>query len=381
MGAQTKISSARPFFDEESIRKILRDIDSTLRSGWLTGENGPNVKDFEKMFAEYVRTRYAVAVSNGTSALEIPLRYFEVKGREVIVPTNTFVATPNAVLFAGGTPVFADIREDTLCIDLEDVERKVTPKTAGLIVVHVAGLVCPQIDELAKLCRDHKLFLMEDVAHAAGASFNGKMAGTLGDCGCFSFYPTKIMTTGEGGMITTDNSDLAEIAHCMRNHGLNSQRHMIMFGHNWCMSEIAAVIGKHQLEHLERFIIKRNQIAGQYEKALEKVEGVYLFTTPPNIRHSYYKYPIRIGDEIDVEKLAHVLKTKYNIETGSIYYPPCHLHPFYKQNFSIPEGDLQVSERVLKKVLCLPIHVGITEENVRYVTDALINSIGKLKGE
>jgi dTDP-4-amino-4,6-dideoxygalactose transaminase len=285
------------------------------------------------------------------------------------------VATPNAVLFAGGTPVFADIREDTLCIDPEDVERKLTPKTAGLIVVHIAGLVCPQINELAKLCRDHKLFLMEDAAHATGASFNGKMAGTLGDCGCFSFYPTKIMTTGEGGMITTDNSELAEIAHCMRNHGLDSQRHMIMFGHNWCMSEITAIVGKYQLENLENFILKRNQIAELYEAELEKIDEVSLFKTPANTRHSYYKYPIRISDEIDGEKLAFILKNEYNIETGSLYYPPCHLHPFYKENFGTREGDLPVSEKVLKKVLCLPMHFGINEENVRYVTEALGSSI------
>ena len=365
MRAKVKIQSSSPFFDEKSIQRILEDVEAVLRSGYLT--DGPNVKEFEKKFAEYVGVKHAVAVNSGTSALEIPLRYFGLKGREVIVPTNTFVATPNTVLFAGGKPVFADICEDSLCIDPEDVKRKVSKKTAGIIVVHVAGLVCPQTEELVEICEDKGFFLLEDAAHAHGALFNGKKAGALADAGAFSFYPTKVMTSGEGGMITTDDSGLAEMALMMRTHGQNAKREMVVLGHNWRMSEMAAIIGRHQLENLEKFVVKRNEIARLYEKCLGDVDGVELFRVPANIRHSYYKYPIKLNDEVDRDKLAAVLKEKYGIETGNVYDPPCHLHPFYRENFGTGEGDLPVSERVLRKVLCLPMHAGMTEKEARNV--------------
>lgn len=376
MSREMKLQSAFPFFDEESVSKILRDIELALKSGILT--TGPHVKDFEDRFAEYVKAKHAVAVNSGTSNLEICLRYFKVKGREVVVPTNTFIATPNSVVFAGGKPIFADMREDTLCIDPEDVQRKISSRTAGVIVVHIAGLICPQIKELVELCEDHDLILLEDCAHAHGAMINGKMAGTLSDAGCFSFYPTKVMTTGEGGMITTDNSGLAEAARLMRNHGQNSQKLMVMLGHNWCMSEIAAIVGKHQLVNLEQFLLKRNEIAKYYDAALRGTREVSLFNTPVNFRHSYYKYPVKLDDDIDREKLAAILSEEYGIETGNVYDPPCHLHPFYKENFGTREGDLPVSEKVLKKILCLPMHAAFTRESAKYVSEALSSSINKL---
>jgi len=352
---------------------ILKDIEETLRSGVLT--DGHNVKAFEREFADYVGVKHAIAVNSGTSALEIALRYYKLTGQEVIVPTNTFVATPNSVIFAGGKPVFADIREDTLCIDPEDVKKKISSKTAGIIVVHIAGLVCPQIRVLNELCEDHDLFLLEDAAHAHGAMIDGKKAGSLGDAGCFSFYPTKVMTTGEGGMITTDNSRLAETALCMRTHGQNSNRRMVMLGHNWRMSEIAAILGRHQLNNLEAFVHRRNEIAKQYEGLLADIKEIVLIKTPPNIRHSYYKYPLKVRDDADVGKLALTLKNEYGIETGNIYYPPCHLHPFYKENFGTKENDLLTSENVLKRVMCLPMHAGLANEDTEYVSEALHRSL------
>jgi len=344
-----------------------------LRSGVLT--DGPNVKAFEEEFANYVGAKHAIAVNSGTSALEIALRYYKLKGREVIVPTNTFVATPNSVIFAGGKPVFADIREDTLCIDPEDVEKKISSKTAGIIVVHIAGLPCPQIRALHELCEDNDLFLLEDAAHAHGATFDGKKAGSLGDAGCFSFYPTKVMTTGEGGIITTDDKELTEAALCMRTHGQDSNRRMVMLGHNWRMGEIAAIMGRHQLSNLEAFVRKRTEVARQYEQLLADIKEIALFKTPPNIRHSYYKYPLRVKDHIDVEELASTLKNEYGVETGNIYYPPCHLHPFYMKSFGTKMGDLPISESILKRVVCLPMHAGLGKEDAEYVSNALHRSL------
>lgn len=377
MSNKKRILSAFPFFDEECITGILQDIELTLKSGVLI--DGIHTKDFEKKFAEYIKVEHAVAVSSATAALEMALRYFKVRDREVIVPTNTFVATPNSVLFAGGKPVFADIREDTLCIDPEDVRRKLSPRTAGVIVVHVGGLVCPQMDELMQLCEDYRLFLLEDAAHAHGAIFKGRMAGALGDAGCFSFYPTKVMTSGLGGMLTTDDSGLAEAARLMRTHGQNTQGQMILLGNEWRLSEISAIVGRHQLERLELFIKRRNEIAECYSSALRNVPGISLFQTPPYVRHSYYKFALKLSEDMNREKLAALLRDEYGVETGHLYYPPCHLQLFYKEHFGTREGDLPVAESVLRRVLCLPMHAALSDEDAFYVAESLKTLCNKLK--
>jgi dTDP-4-amino-4,6-dideoxygalactose transaminase len=367
------ISAAFPYFSDDSIEAILTDMAQMLRNGKLT--DGPFSREFERQFAAYTNAKYAVAVSSGSAALDVALRHFKLQGKEVIVPTNTFVSTPNSVVFAGGKPVFADMNPDTLCIDIEDVKRKVTPKTAGVIAVHIAGLICPQIRELKEFCKEQELFLLEDSAHAHGATLEAQKAGTFGDVGCFSFYPTKVMTSCEGGMIVTQDRELAEEAQCVRSCGQNVERQMVKLGDNWRLSEPAAIVGLHQLKHLEEFLLKRNQIADCYEEALADVEEISLFSAPANSRHSYYKYPLRLAEGIDRQKAAATLKEKFEIETGHIYYPPCHLHPYYMETFGTRVGDLPVAERVLKQIMCLPMHYQITEQNIQYISEALLATI------
>jgi len=367
------ISGSFPVFSDASLTAILEDIGSMLKSGRLT--DGPYAKEFERRFAQYNDCKHAVSVNSGTAALDAALRHFKLAGREVIVPTNTFISTPNAVIFAGGKPIFADMNPDTLGIDLEDVKRKVTDRTAGVIVVHLAGLVCPQIDELKEFCQNRGLFLLEDCAHAHGALANGKKAGTFGDAGCFSFYATKVMTSCEGGMIITENEAIAEEVRCLRNCGQNAERKMVMLGHNWRLSELAAIVGLHQLECLEESLDRRNRIAKMYEALLSDVDDVSLFKVPPNFRHSYYKYPLKLASGIDRLKVASLLKEKYGIETGSVYYPPCHLQPYYMATYGTRLGELPKAEAVLKSVLCLPMHLGLTDENVTYIADSLVSSI------
>jgi perosamine synthetase len=366
--------SSRPYFPEDSLQTILRDIEACLRSGILTG--GPYLESFEHAFAEYNHIGHAVGVNSGTASLEVTLRHFNVKDKEVIVPTNTFISTPNSVIFAGGKPVLADMREDTLCIDPEDVKRKVTAKTAGIIVVHLAGLVCPQIGELKQFCEENGLFLLEDASHAHGAMINGKKAGTIGDAGCFSLYPTKVMTSCEGGMIISDNQELAEAARVIRNCGQTRQKEVVTLGHNWRLNEVAAIIGKSQLEKLDEFIGRRYRVASYYEEALNDINGVSLFRVPTNIRHSYYKYPIRLAEEIDRDKLAFLMKEK-GIETGSIYYPPCHLQPYYLEHYS-HKGEFPVAENVLKQVLCLPMHANLNTDDLEYITESFVSSLNEL---
>lgn len=372
-----KYKSSFPYFDDENVRQILVDIETVLKSGALSG--GLYTKKLEQRFCDFIGARHAVAVSSGAASLEIPLRYFGIKDREVIVPTNTFVATPNSVVFAGGKPIFADMREDTLCIDLNDVKSRISSKTAGVIVVHVAGLVCPEINELRNLCKENGLFLIEDCSHAHGAMIDDKMAGTFGDVGCFSFAPTKNITTGEGGILVSDDERLVVAARSMRNRGLDSQKLMVMLGHSWLMSEITAVLGVHQLENLDCFVNRRNEIAQYYDEHLKTVAGVSLFKTPPNIKHVYHKYPIKLDLDLDAEKIAGILKEQYSIETSRVYYPPCHLHPYYKTTFGTREGDFPVAERVTKQTLTLPIHMDITHEDVSYIANALNLSIQTLR--
>ena len=363
-----RIPAAYPTFSKESIESILSEIKATLNSHVLT--NGPQTQQFENAFAKYCGVKHAIAVSSGTAALELLLRLFGVEGKEVIVPTNTFVATPTAVLLSGGKVVFADIKADTLCIDPFDLERKITSKTAGVIVVHIAGLICPEMNVIKKICGDHDVFLIEDAAHAHGAKIDGQMAGSLCDGAAFSFYPTKIITTGQGGMVTTNDSTMAARAFSMRDHGLNQERIMTMIGDNWCMSEIAAILGRYQIAELESIISKRNETAKYYEKLLKDIDSVTPIKVSPNIRHSYYKYPV-ILKSADRNKLMNVLKKEYGIETGGLYYPPCHLQTWYKENLGTKEGDLPISETVLKQVLCLPMHLGVTPDRAEYVVNSV----------
>jgi len=363
-----EIPNARPFFNDEDLDGILNDIRNCLKSGILT--LGSNIEKFENSFAKYVGIKYAITLNSGTSALEVALRFFDVKNKEVIVPTNSFVACANAVIFAGGIPVLCDIKAETLCIDPIDLRKRITPKTKGIIVVHLAGLIPPQMNELQEICNENNLFLIEDAAHAHGSMIDDKKAGSLGDAGCFSFFPTKPMTTGEGGMITTNDSNLADFAKIFRNHGKEGNVHT-RIGNNLRMSEIHAILGIYQLKRLDEYLMRRNKIAKKYSEGLEKVNGLNPISVPSNIKHSYWKYPIILNMDIQVSTLEKNLKNKYNIATGTLYNPPIHLQPFYRQHFGYKEGMLPVSEKILKQETCLPMFVGLTDNEIDYVIDSL----------
>ena len=365
-----EISSTKPFFSEEDIHAILRGVHTILQTGRLM--LGPYTQDFEKNFGEYCGVKHAIAVNSCTAALETTLRHFDVKGKEVIIPTNTFVATCNAVIYSGGTPVLADINPNTLCLDPEDVLKRMTRKTSGIIVVHIAGLICPQIDSLREFCQEEGLFLLEDAAHAHGATINGKKAGSLGNAGCFSFYPTKVMTTCIGGMITTDDDGLADYAISLRHHGIGrGLDNVINLGNDWVMSEIHALLGIYQLRALESNLQRRNDIARRYADGLSDVRDLTVLTVPPHIRHSYYKYPMRLSETVDKAKLVATMKDKYGISLGSSYDPPCHLQPVYQRLFGFHEGMFPVAERTLKKVVALPMFVQMTNDEVDYVVQCL----------
>jgi perosamine synthetase len=365
------IPSARIYFPEEDRREILKQIDGILTSGQLTlGKYG---KEFEQKFAEYVGTKYAVAVSSGTSALEIILRALDIQGFSVIVPTNTFFATPASVIHAGCKVIFADIADD-LCIDPVSVKERITKDTRAIIVVHIGGLISPRIAEIQQICQKYGLFLIEDAAHAHGSTLNGKKAGSFGVAAAFSFYPTKVMTSGEGGMITTDDEKIYQRALVFRDQGkagFFGNVHTEM-GYNWRMSEIHAAIGLSQFARLEGFIASRRKAAAIYDKELAKVKNLIPLKIPPGSRSNYYKYAAILKDGIDRAALKKELKEKYSVGlSGEVYELPCHLQPIFKNLGGFKEGDFPVAEDLCRRQICLPVFAGMTEDEAKYVVNSL----------
>ena len=366
------IASSQPYFPADEVDWILNEVRSALESGVLT--RGNQIKEFERLFAEYVGVKYAIAVSNGTTALEIILRSYELNGAEVIVPTNTFLASANAVIFAGGMPVFADIERDSLCTGLRQIHQQVSERTRGVMIVHIAGMICPEIEAIRQFCKAKGLFLIEDAAHAHGAKWGDRMAGNFADAGAFSMFPTKPMTTGEGGMITTNDDSLSVFAKAFRSHGVHEgdSVHEIL-GHNYRMDELSAVLGVSQTRTLETSLAARQRVAQQYRNELGPVDGFELINPPDGMRHSYYKFPLVLPTKGLRHALAAALKEKHGIATGTVYWPPCHMQPVVqaRPDLYAVRTPLAVAEEILPLVLCLPIHARLDEET----TDLIIRAV------
>jgi perosamine synthetase len=370
---QRNLVRARPYFSEQDIADALRLIETCLRTGSLV--LGPLATEFERKFADMAGARYAIAVSSGTAALEIGMRCMNVAGREVIVPTETFVASVNAVLLAGGRPVFAEILPDTLCLDVDDVARRITPKTAGVLVVHMAGLIQPDIEALRRLCEQRGLFLAEDAAHAPGARVGALRAGALGKFGCFSFYPTKLITTGEGGMITTDDPALDRLARSYRNHGANPNgADYVRVSANLRMSEITAALGIVQIAHLDEFIQKRCHLASRYARQLHGVRGLAHVPSPAERTHVFWNYIVMLAEGIDRSAVANRL-SDVGVPSAWPYDPPCHLQPVFVKELGSREGDLPRSEEAMKRHLALPMHAVLTDDDVTFISNALIEAL------
>ena len=352
------LTGARPTFPEEDLPRVLADIGEVLRSGRLI--LGPKTRELEEAFAAKVGTRHAVALTSCTAALEIAYRFARVSGREVIVPTNTFVATANAALTAGAEVVFADIRADDFCADVDDMIARVTERTAAITVVHIGGFVTRGLDRLIAFCRDRRIALIEDCAHAHGATLDGKQVGSFADVGCFSLYPTKIITSGVGGILTTDNAELAALGRSLRHHGQGaSLEEIVHIGNDWLMDEVRAVLGLSQLGHLDEFIAHRRRVAARYDELLANKPWATLPRPVVGSRPVYYKYPILVPVGTDRDGLRRTLLERDRMELGAIYSPPAHLMPVYRNARAEPPARLPVAESVLPRQLCLPMHAQI----------------------
>ena len=372
------IARAQPYFPEPDVENILALIRQSLCSGHLT--NGAHVREFERRFATSIGVRHAIAVSTGTAALEISLRAMGISGKEVILPTETFVASANSIILAGGTPVFAEIHPDTYCLDIGDVERRITDRTAAVMLVHMAGLVVPNIGQFRELCAQRGIELIEDAAHAHGASHAGKRAGSFGRAGCFSFYPTKVITTTEGGMITTDDDALARTARSLRNHGANPDGpDYTQVSTNMRMAEPLAAIGLVQLGRLEEFVEWRNAIAARYTSGLRKIEGIRPLPVSGGV-HSYWNYLAVLEDEHSSRAgLAQCLQERYGVEIAWPYDPPCHMQPVFRRVLGSKPGDLPRSEALLQRHIALPMHSALTEEDAEYVLESLQAALSDLR--
>lgn len=365
------IQVAKPYFTDEDIDFITENSRDVLKSGMLM--QGRWVKAFEEEFAAYCGTRYARAVNAGTSALISALNFFEVEGKEVLVPTNTFLASANAVIFAGGTPVFCDIVPETLLIDFDEIVARTGENTAGLVLVHQAGLIPPDIDRIRAFCREKNLFVLEDSAHAAGSSCAAGRAGSLGDASAFSMLATKIITAGgEGGMVTTNSEELAHRAVSLRFHGEDHTRGIQdRVGYSWRMTELQAIAGLTQVRRLDEIVALRMDVAARYDEAFAQLEKVHALPLPEGEKNAYYKYPLTLADGLDRLEVKEKLEKDFGVKSGTSYWPPCHLQPAYRERYGFKEGDYPRAEAVLNQTIALPMHCHLTDEEVRRVIAAV----------
>ena len=367
---QTMLPYGRQWLDEDDIAAVVE----VLRSDWLT--TGPKVAEFERAFADFVGTREAVAVSNGTAALHTAMYAAGIgPGDEVIVPAMTFAASANCVVFQGGTPVFADVDPDTLLLDPAQVEAKITPRTKAIIAVDYTGQPC-DYDVLRAIADRHGLILVDDACHALGGSYRGRPVGTLADLNTFSFHPVKHITTGEGGMIATDDPDLARRMRVFRNHGITTDHRqreqqgswfyeMVDLGYNYRLTDIQCALGLSQLCKLPGWVARRQEIAGRYDAAFAEMPTVRPLGVREDVSHAYHLYIVRL----DVAQLraarAEVFAALRAEGIGvNVHYIPVHLHPFYQERFGTGPGLCPIAETAYEQIISLPIFPRMADAGV-----------------
>jgi perosamine synthetase len=347
---------------------------------------GPAVDAFEAAICAYTGARYAVAVSSGTAALHAAMHAVGIgPGDEVIVPPLTFAATANAVVFCGGRPVFADVRPESLLLDPDCVADRITSRTRAIVAVDYAGQPC-DYDELASVAKRHHLVLVADACHALGGRYRGRNVGTLANLNTFSFHPVKHITTGEGGMITTDDRRFADRMRMFRNHGINSTHRertekgsflyeMIDLGFNYRISDFQCALGASQLRQLPGRLQQRSAIAKAYDERLGTVPGIERVEQLAERVSAYHLYVIRLPQD-GVASRNEVFERLRQQDIGcNVHYIPVHFHPFYRDRFGYGEGLCPVAERAFEQVLSLPIFPQMDEEDVRRVTDCLASSL------
>ncbi|MCH7772641.1 MAG: DegT/DnrJ/EryC1/StrS family aminotransferase [Bacteroidetes bacterium] len=376
----------KPFISEEEVDEIV----DTVRSGWIG--MGPKTIRFENNFSEYIGVNKSVAVSSWTAAGHLTLEAFGLKtGDEVIVPTMTFPATAEIVCYFGAKPVFVDVEEDTLNISIEALEKAITPKTKVIIPVHYAGQPC-DLDEVHEIARKYNLKVLEDAAHALPALYKGKKIGTISDVTCFSFYATKTLSTGEGGMICTNDEEIAERCTIMRLHGINRdawKRHtesgswyyeVVALGYKYNFTDLQASLGLPKLKKVDAMWESRKRIAAKYTEALKDLDTIQLLTLKPDRESSLHLFPIRLHLDRLTKNRAQIIDELRNLNIGvGVHFMPVHQHLYYNESFNLRDEDYPVATTAFPRLISLPIYPGMKDENVDKVIDTLIDMLTKFK--
>jgi dTDP-4-amino-4,6-dideoxygalactose transaminase len=371
-----------PVIEQPEIDEVV----ASLKSGWLG--TGPKTHQFEEMFKDYKGSKFAAALNSCTAALHLSMLATGIKqSDEVIVPTMTFAATANAVIHAGATPVLVDCEKDTMNMCPADILKKITPRTKAIIPVHFAGRAC-NMDAIMEIATKYDLKVIEDSAHAIETEYHGKKSGTFGDLGCFSFYVTKNIVTGEGGMVITDNEEYISQIKILALHGMSKDawkrfgdagyKHyqVVYAGYKYNMMDIQAAIGLHQLPRIERYWKRRQDIWSRYNEAFKDLPVFTPASVEPDTKHAYHLYTLLL----DIERLKISRDqfldemTKRKIGVG-VHYIALHLHPYYQQTFGYKRGDFPNAEWISERTVSIPLSPKLTEQDIEDVIKAVTTII------
>lgn len=375
-----------PFIQDDEIKEVV----DTLKSGWVA--KGPKTMKFEKEFSEFVGAKHAIAVNSATAALHLALIAAGIgPGDEVITTPMTFASTANTIIHAGAKPVFADIDPETHCIDPEKIKEKITSRTKAIVPVHYSGQAC-DMDKIWAIAKKHNLFVSEDAAHALYTRYKGNMIGKNGDSASYSFYATKNICTGDGGMLTTNRDDIAEKARVLSSQGMTkaawnrygkggSWKYDIEYaGFKYNMFDIQAALGLRQLSKIEIMQKRREEIAMAYEKAFDAMPEIIAPKPAPYTKHCWHLYVIRVREElltIDRDQFIDELSEE-NIGT-SVHFIPVHLMSYYRNNFGYKEGDFPETESYFKNIISLPLYAKMTDEDIEDVIYAIKRIVDKYR--
>jgi len=361
---------AKPELDQSDINKVLE----VLNSGRLA--LGPKAQEFEEKMAEYVGVKYAIAVSSGTSALHILIRALGVgPGDEVVVPSFTFASTVNVALYEKAKPVFVDIEPETYNLDPNDLQKKITKKTKAVLGVDVFGHPA-EWDEILKVAERYNLKIIDDSCEALGAEYKGRKIGQFGDAACFAFYPNKQITTGEGGIIVTNNSEIHTLARSLRNQGRDEMGAWLehkRLGYNYRMDEMSAALGVSQLKKIETFLAKREKVARAYTERLNNLGFLRTQVIRPYVHMSWFIYVITLEKGLDRDNVMKKMAER-GIPTRG-YFSPMHLQPYIRDMFGFKGGELPVTEDIAKRTLALPFHNNLSEDEIDEVVEALKDAV------
>ena len=359
------IPIAKPLIGDEEIKAVVE----VLKSGMLA--HGKEVEAFEKEFADYLDAKHGIAVANGTAALDVALKALKIgSGNEVITTPFTFIASATSILFQGAKPVFADIDPKTYNLDPDDVLEKITDKTKAILVVHLYGQPA-NMKVFTEIAEDHNLYLIEDCAQAHGATFEGRKVGTFGHVAAFSFYPTKNMTTGEGGMVVTNDDELAERAKLIRSHGQAEKYLHVELGYNLRTTNMAGALGRVQLRKLDKWNEIRNENAKRLSAGIEKIPGLTPPYVDPKVYHVFHQYVIRIEDEFPLSRGELMAKLRELGIGTAVHYPmPVHWQPLF-QKLGYEKDCCPNAIEASKRVLSLPVHPSVSDEDIQHILETL----------